>query len=178
MAGTEARPLGDLRSSHYVLPLELEGVDPLSTRVFRAMLRTTHLQRQLMVKTLAAKGSHPGQAFCLRLVAENDGISQRDLADTLHLSRPRVTTMLQAMEKAGAIVRRTDPDDQRLTRVFLTDDGRRLDGELRALSSARVNETIGALPEADREELERLLGALADRVTDALRRTDDGGLER
>ena len=42
----------------------------------------------------------------------------------LHLSRPSVTAMLQALEKSGAIERRSDERDQRLTRVYLTDEGR------------------------------------------------------
>jgi DNA-binding MarR family transcriptional regulator len=165
--------LTDIRRGHDILPLELEGVDPLSTRVFQALLRTIHLQRQLMVKALAEKSSHPAQAFCLRLIAENDGISQRELADTLYLSRPRITSMLQAMEKDGLITRSADEADQRLTRVFLTDEGRRLDHELRSLSSMHVNETLGALSEADRRDLERLLGELAEHISRALDREEE-----
>lgn len=153
---------------HDLPPLLLDGVDPLSARVLQALRKTIHVHRQLMVKTLAERGTHPGEAMCLRMLAQHDGMSQRDLADTLHLSRPRVTTMLQALEKAGTVVRRNDEIDQRLTRVYLTAQGHRLEEELRSLTVGFINQTIGRMNVADRNELERLLEELAENTSQAL----------
>ena len=119
---------------------ELEGVDELSTRVFRAFLNALRLHRQLMIAVLGEIDTHPGQAFCLRFLSANDGVTQRDLADSLHLAKPTVSKMLQAMEKAGAIERRPDEYDQRLTRVHLTPpgtDSRPSCGPCRRLRSTR-----------------------------------------
>jgi DNA-binding MarR family transcriptional regulator len=152
-------------------PPHLEGVDELSAEVFRALHATLRLHKQLMTRTLAAHGTHPGQATCLRLLAVHDGITQRDLAEALHLARPTVSKMLQAMEKAGAVERRPDETDQRLTCVKLTAAGRALERDLRAVAADYVNETIGTLPEGDRRELARLLDDLAasiSRATDEL----------
>jgi DNA-binding MarR family transcriptional regulator len=142
--------------------LEFEGVDELTSQVFQAFRRAIQLQRQLVLKTLSQKGGHHGEAFCLRALSENDGVSQRDLATMLHLSRPRVTTMLQALEAAGAVVRRSDERDRRLTRVFLTPEGRRRERELHAGWADHINQTIGVLSEADRRELGRLLDQVSD----------------
>jgi MarR family transcriptional regulator, organic hydroperoxide resistance regulator len=128
-----------------------------------------------MPKVFAGKGVHPGEAFCLRLLAKNDGISQHDLADIVHLSRPRVTKILQTLQKEGAIVRRADENDQRLTRVFLTDDGRRREMELRTIFESYLNEIIGALTDADRFELERLLNMLSDRISHVLEAEEPTG---
>ena len=68
---------------------------------------------------------HPGQAFCLRLVVENDGMTQRDLAAGLHIAAPTISRMLQSMEKTGLVKRLQDVANQRLTRVFATSAGRR-----------------------------------------------------
>jgi MarR family transcriptional regulator, organic hydroperoxide resistance regulator len=139
----------------------LDGVDELSSRVFRAFLAALRLHKHQMMMTLATRGIHPGQALCLRVVAERDGISQRDLADALHLARPTVTKMVQALERSGAVERRHDPDDQRLTRVYLTGGGRELATEMHGVAADYVNATIGTLPEDDRRELARLLEELA-----------------
>jgi len=147
---------------------ELEGADELSTRVFRAFLNTLRLHRQLMIAALSEIDSHPGQAICLRFLSANDGITQRDLADALHLARPTVSRMLQAMEKAGAIERRTDEHDQRLTHVYLTAKGHELEGELRTVMARYIGETIGALPESDRRELERLLNGYGHTISTAI----------
>ena len=145
----------------------LEGVDELSSRVFRAFHTALRLHKHQMMKALATRGIHPGQAFCLRFVADHDGISQRDLADALHLAPPTVTRMVQALEKSGAVERRPDADDQRLTRVYLTSGGRKLAVEMQGVAAGYINATIGTLPEDDRRELARLLeelGASIERV--------------
>jgi MarR family transcriptional regulator, organic hydroperoxide resistance regulator len=138
----------------------LRGVDELSSRVFRAFVTALRLHKQQMMRALATRGIHPGQAFCLRVVAERDGTSQRDLADALHLARPTVTKMLQSLERSGAVERRPDADDQRLTRVYLTDAGRALADEMHGVAADYVNATIGSLPEVDRRDLARLLEEL------------------
>ena len=153
---------------------ELAGADEASSAlVFRAFLNAMRLHRQLMIKTLTARGAHPGQAICLRLLAAHDGISQRDLAEMLHVARPTVTRMLQAIEKSGMVERRPDAADQRLTRVYLTAAGRDREREVSAIASDYVKQTIGTLPEADQRELARLLGELGASLSRALADSDD-----
>jgi DNA-binding MarR family transcriptional regulator len=152
---------------------ELDGVDELSAQVFRAFLGTAKLHMHLMLRTLADSGTHPGQLMCLRLLSVNDGISQRDLADMLHVARPTVTKMLQGMEKSGLVERRPDQADQRLTRVYLTAAGRRAAKEMGVVAAGYVNATIATLPEADRRELARLLEELGASITLAMEKQQE-----
>ena len=147
---------------------EPEGVDPLSYAVFSAYMRSLHLHRQLMGKLLSGPDSHPGQAFCLRMLAANDGITQRDLAEAMRLSRPAVTTMLQRMQKSGLINRRPDETDQRLMRVYLTDDGRVLAAQMRETFATYISSAFDSMSANDRRELERLLGIVAENTAAAL----------
>ena len=110
-----------------------------------------------MRRHLSDPGAHHGELMSLRLLATSEGMSQKDLAETLHLSRPRVTRILQGLEKAGAVRREVDPDDQRITRVFLTAEGRRQELEHRAAFEEYINQTIGKLSDQDKLELTRLL---------------------
>jgi len=153
--------------------LEFEGVDELTAQVFHGFRRAIHLQRQLVLKTLAAKGGHHGEAFCLRALSEKDGISQRDLATMLHLSRPRVTAMVQSMEAAGVVARRSDERDRRLT----LPEGRRRERELHAAWADHINQTIGILSEADRRELGRLLDEVSDHTSRILSAGEETGEE-
>jgi DNA-binding MarR family transcriptional regulator len=139
-----------------------EQVDALSAEVFRAFIRALQLHRQHMFKALAGHGVHPGQVFCLRLVGARSGITQRDLASELLLARPTVTRMLQALERAGAVERRPDQRDQRLTRVYLTATGGDLLEETHAVAADYINQTIASLSEHDRRDLVRLLNLLGD----------------
>ncbi len=148
--------------------LDLEGVDPQATSVFRAFMRTLHLHRQALLKSLAEQGRSFSQVGCLRVLANNDGMSQRDLAEMLHLSRPSVTTMLHAMEEQGLITRRADDQDRRLTRVYLTDSGRVLEREMQAGVADYIKHTVGALEPDEQETLERLLNKLNDNIAQSI----------
>ncbi len=147
--------------------LELEGVDVLSLATFRALRDVMRMHRHAMAKRFAAKGAHMGQAACLRVLDGNDGCTQRDMADILHVSRPSITGILQVVEKSGAIIRKPDDADQRLTRVYLTDKGRAMAAELRCVLADYVLETIGQMSKKDRRELTRLLNELNERIASA-----------
>ena len=152
---------------------ELDGVDELSARVFRAFLGTAKLHMHLMMRSLADSGTHPGQLMCLRVLTVNDGAAQRDLADMLHVARPTVTKMLQGMEKSGLVERCADEVDQRLTRVYLTGAGRSAAKEMSVVVADYVNATIATLPEADRRELARLLEELGASITLAMEKQQE-----
>lgn len=161
------------------LPLHrLEGLDPLSARVFLAFRRAFALQRRLVSKAFSERGIHPSEAMCLRVLVDRNGMSQRDLADILHLSRPRVTAILQALERSGAVVRQSDDEDQRFTRVFLTEHGRVLSGDLQGVFASCLGTTIGALSERDRSELARLLDIMAESTKGMLYGAEPPGSQR
>ena len=153
---------------------KLENVDALSAQVFHALGRMMHVNRLVMLKMIAQKGIQPPEAFALTLLLDHDGATQSELGDVLHLSPPRVSTILRSLEDAAAVVRRPDEIDRRLTRVFLTPKGRQREEEHRAVLGDYVNRTIGTLSEADRRELERLLVQLADRTLAVLHEQSAG----
>jgi len=60
----------------------------------------------------------------LQALWEQEGLMHTELARRLQVQPATITKMLQRMEKAGFIERRPDLDDQRVSRVYLTDAGR------------------------------------------------------
>jgi DNA-binding MarR family transcriptional regulator len=57
---------------------------------------------------------------------EEDGLRLGELAARSHLAKQTMTTMVRAVERARLVECRTDLDDARATRVFLTPRGRAL----------------------------------------------------
>jgi DNA-binding MarR family transcriptional regulator len=138
----------------------LPGVDPVSLRVFHTFFKAVRLHRQLMFRLMSAKEAYPGQAACLLIVSNHDGITQRDLARKLHVASSTVTVMLQKMEAANLIVRRVDEADQRLTRIHVTDRGRMLQDEMNGVLAEFIDSTFGKMSLGDQEDLDRLLNML------------------
>lgn len=159
-----------MRAKHPPIPKPaLDSVDPLTARVYHAFGRVLHLNRLVTTKIITQQGFQPPEAFALTFLREHDGVTQRELAGFLHLSPPRVSTILRSLEESGAVVRRQDESDRRLTRVFITPEGIRRDQEQRTVLGEYVMRTIGALSDADRLEFERLLDVLAERNREVLR---------
>ena len=114
----EARPP---RHEHHP-PFEEEAVEE-DTPEFSA-IRTIELLGRLhhmAFRTLFLQdGLPPAQAGAMRTVIRFPGLSQRELADKLHIQRATATVMLQKMEKAGYVERRPDQEDQRIFRIYPT----------------------------------------------------------
>ncbi len=142
---------------------------PLPDQCFHAFLRAMHAHRQLMFTTMSEVGIPPAQAFCLKEVAHNDGITQRDLADALSISRPTLTVMLHKLEKAGLVERRADREDQRFIRIHLTSAGHTAHQAMHAAMADVVARTAGTLSEDDQSELIRLLDRLTESIGAAVR---------
>ena len=149
-------------------PLDLQSDDPVAVGAFQALGRIFHLHRQAMQRLFAHTETHHGAVFVLRLLARHDGMSQRDLAETLHLSRPRVTSILQGLEREGAVRREPDTEDQRITRVFLTEEGRRQEIEHREAFERYLQSTIGVLCEQDKKDLARILDQVSGHMSEML----------
>ena len=81
----------------------------------------TRLHRMAFRSLFREDGLPPAQAGAMRVIIRYPGLSQRELADKLHIQRATTTVMLQKMEKGGYIDRRPDPEDQRVSRIYPTD---------------------------------------------------------
>jgi len=98
-------------------PTEAESLDSL----FAQICRLKHARIHTLLETL---GLYRGQPSVLQALWEQEGLMHTELARRLQVQPATITKMLQRMEKAGFIERRPDPEDQRVSRVYLTDAGR------------------------------------------------------
>lgn len=63
------------------------------------------------------------QTRLLFLISQNNGSSQRELAEAMDVRPSSMTEMVLKMEHAGLITRKQDEKDQRVMRIFLTETG-------------------------------------------------------
>lgn len=85
---------------------------------------------RLMQRALAARiaphGVVPGAWYFLRVLWEEDGLTQRELAARIGMREPTAVIALRGMEEAGWITRARDDADRRRVHVHLTPTGRAL----------------------------------------------------
>jgi len=79
-----------------------------------------HLSNTLMEQI----GMHRAPASVLCRLFLQDGLTQSEIAEQLAVQGASVTQLLQRMEEAGWVTRQRDLEDNRLVRVYLTEQGR------------------------------------------------------
>ncbi|MGE4425622.1 MAG: MarR family winged helix-turn-helix transcriptional regulator [Solirubrobacteraceae bacterium] len=103
-------------------------------------------------------GVTPAAGRALVVLARADGpLRMRELADSLRVVPRSATSVVDALEEAGLVERRPDPEDRRSVRVHILDAGRSRLREMRRARAAAADDLIGVLPPDDRAELDRLL---------------------
>jgi len=121
------------------------------------LANVSHLHRTRIHQLLETLELYQGQPPALRELWKQEGLTQSELASRLKITPATVTRMLQRMEKTGFIRREPDPDDQRVTRVFLTGAGRAVQEQVECVFRTLEAETFAGL---DPEELSLLRGLL------------------
>lgn len=112
---------------------------------------------------------HFGQPFDLRpveysllmLLAANAQLTPKQLAQSLALSAPNLTILLDRMQDRGVLQRVRSEVDRRSQHVMLTDAGRALADEIATKTPAMESELDGCLSRAERALLIELLDKIA-----------------
>jgi len=101
--------------------------------------------QRLLERRIAPHGVTRGQWYFLRVLWEEDGLSQRELSERVGMMEPTTAVALRGMEKAGLIRRTRSDEDRRTAVVRLTPKARRMRTRLLAVArgvNARGGEGI------------------------------------
>jgi DNA-binding MarR family transcriptional regulator len=102
-------------------------------------------------------GLHTGQEWVLFQLWREDGLTQSALVNNLGVEPPTITKTIDRLEKAGLVERRTDPDDARVSRVYLTPAGCALEAPVKQVWDDLEAQTVQGLSEIEIALLRRLL---------------------
>jgi DNA-binding MarR family transcriptional regulator len=109
-------------------------------------------------------GLYRGQHFILHVLWENEGLMHSELAARSCVQPATITNALQRMEKAGLVERRPDEEDQRVSRVYLTDAGRSMHGKAERAWREMEARAFAGLSQADQETLQELLTRIQENL--------------
>ncbi len=144
------------------ISLRLPG--PTASEVVMTLIATAHRLRRVLDARLS---SHPdliglsGPRLRLLLaVEEAERPRMGDLAADLGITARTVTTLVDALEKEGLLVRLADPTDRRATLLGLTDRARTQFEQVRSVQLALGEELVAPLNQAQRRQLLDLLSQL------------------
>ncbi len=115
---------------------------------------------QCMHDRLDALGLYHGQPSVLNALWTQEGMTQSELSGELHRSPSTITKTVQRMERAGFVERRDDPEDERISRVYLTDSGRNVRSAVEEIWHSFATQAFEAFTEQAVEQFYILLQRL------------------
>jgi len=133
----------------------LTGVHPVLPSLALAFKR--------MIATIERESGVGGMKwFLLTVLGRRDGLSQGEFTQEYEMDPSRVTRTAQSLEADGLIRRERDAEDNRVMRMYLTEDGLEVLDRLPEINDQLRSRVHSVLSEEEFEELRRMLGLLAE----------------
>jgi MarR family transcriptional regulator, organic hydroperoxide resistance regulator len=127
------------------------------TDLLALFTQAAKLLREAADETMNRHGVRVGQHIVLTVLWEQDGLTPGEIARRLRVATPTIVNTATRMEEAGLVVRRPDPADARLVRLYLTARGRAVREPVREARAALEREATATLTAAERDHLRSAL---------------------
>jgi MarR family transcriptional regulator, organic hydroperoxide resistance regulator len=136
--------------------------DDLAVRVWFRFLRLESRLQVAVSERLREIGLSVPQCDVLTTLTEAEGVSQQELAKRLYVTKGNISGLLDRLEGAGLVERRSTAADRRQYEIYLTPVGRELAERAICIQHALIGATLGQLPAEDLAAFESLLIATRD----------------
>ena len=153
---TAVRTLGDPPRS-VNLPLE-------SSVGYQVRLTHRSIQRLLQGR-IEPYGVQLGMWYLLRVLWNEDGLTQRELSHRVEIMEPTTLQTIAAMERSGLIKRVRNDADRRKMNVFLTKKGRQLEAILLPVAAEVLTEIVRGFSEPEVRQFLVFLRAIQRNLT-------------
>lgn len=141
------------------------GHPPETEPLHHMMGEVCHLHHVQIDTLFEDLGLYRGQPKVLMFLRDHDGCTQTELGAMRHVRPATISKVLQRMEHAGFVERRADPDDQRVSRVYLTSAGRAICEDVRKTLDAMDEETFGNFTLAEQVLLRRFFNQIRENLS-------------
>ncbi len=120
-----------------------------------------------METTLKKIGLHPGNPKFMLYIAEHEGCSQKDLAETFYIESCTLSSVLANMEDRGLIERKRSQTDKRSYCIYITAKGRQLLEPVRNQFEKSIETAFSGLSSKEIATLYDLLDRVANNLKEA-----------
>lgn len=146
------------------MPAAATPVTPLDARLAHRLGMAGRLVRTLADAELSDIGvGAPALGVLLRL-AEDDGLTQAELARRQRVEAPTMCRMVDRLARDGFVERLPDSSDRRAIRVRLTGKGSAAAERGTAVVDAIERDAFAGLDDGERRQLIDLLGRVIERI--------------
>ncbi len=141
-------------------------------KAFIHLTRLIHREGHKHAHDMHDSRMHRGKAHLLAQISENIGAKQMELAEMMDMRPSSMTEMLVSLEQSGLIIRKQDENDQRVMRVYMTEEGTKALESFSSALSGMSQSLFGALTDEEQEQFLKLAEKIIDNFDD-VKRPDD-----
>jgi len=123
----------------------------------QALRRINKCQRNIGAQSFSQIGLSSGQPKVIQFLNRYEGCSQKDLAKLCHIQPATMTSLLNHLEKDELIYRVINKDDRRITNVFLTPKGKKLQKQVDEKLDYMNDQALQGFTELEKEQLNSYL---------------------
>ena len=136
----------------------------LKKQLISQLIESSRFLRNYIDQRAKTRGTTRAQWIVLFRLREQEGLSQVDLAEVLELQPISLVRLLDRLVEHGLVERRSDPEDRRANRLFLTRAGRQLADDLDSLRDAIAADVFQGVPAATIETSLKTLRDVKERI--------------
>jgi DNA-binding MarR family transcriptional regulator len=137
---------------------------PFEDRIGHLLARMCKRLRVRAHASMEKIGLYRGQHFALRALWQQEGITHSELAEWLNVRPATVTNMVKRMEKAGLVERRRDAEDERVSRVYLTEAGRDVQDAVEGVWRKLEEQTFAGFSPEELDQFNQFLLRIQDNL--------------
>jgi DNA-binding MarR family transcriptional regulator len=93
-------------------------------RLGRLLMNVSRMRAKRADQFMEKCRLYRGQGLLLLFISDNDGLTHSEIAQWLKISPAAATKVIKRLEEQGYLERRPDENDERISRVFICNDGR------------------------------------------------------
>jgi DNA-binding MarR family transcriptional regulator len=120
--------------------------------------------QRLLERRIAPHGITRGQWYFLRVLWEQDGLSQRELSARVGMMEPTTVIALRGMEKGGLVRRVRSADDRRVTRVHLTTKAKRMRDHMLKIARGVNAQSAAGIDAAELARFRRVIRRMTENL--------------
>ena len=135
-----------------------------AARVWFRLLRLQTRINLAITERVRELGLSVPQCDVLTTLTEREGVSQQELAERLYVTKGNISGLIDRLEAADLVERRSIAGDKRSHAIYLTANGRVLAERGIAVQRKFVAETLGRLPADELAALDKLLVTTRDLI--------------
>lgn len=139
----------------------------LEDYAFYLMGHVDHLYGQGLEQVLGSNKVSRAEWRSLAALAQYGRLSIGELADITLMKRPTLSRVAERLEIDGLVDRRVRPEDQRITDVTITDDGRQVFRNVLRVTGVQYARAIQGLEDSEISDLNRILRKMVRNLSES-----------